>query len=125
MFRPAAIVALALQLLGCVAPANAFILCISDDGCVELELAAPGTTRCPEQSCDTAHAGDAHGCADIPVLHDSLGPARAQSGDWLMPAVLAAPLAVIWRPAPANAPSLPNGAPAAARAAHRTVVLQL
>jgi hypothetical protein len=53
------------------------VICISNDGCVELEPSVPGASRCPESDCDQAHAGDtSHSCRDIPVLVDAGGPAR-------------------------------------------------
>lgn len=73
MFRLTLLVALALQLFTGMATANAFVICISDDGCIELEPAAPGATRCPEDDCDREHAGTSHDCRDIPVLIDAAG----------------------------------------------------
>jgi hypothetical protein len=125
MLRLATITALALQLLGCTAPANAFILCISDDGCVELELAAPGTARCVEEACDDEHADQGHGCADIPVLHDAVGPRRAAVN---APAAVAVLIAApgIFRSLPIlTAPAALLPLPAAAVAPRRTVVLQV
>jgi hypothetical protein len=126
MFRFAAIAALALQLLSCVAPANAFILCISDDGCVELELAAPGTARCPEQSCDSEHAGDDHGCADIPVLHDAFGPLRgAQLDAPIAFAALTALPDLVWLAAAPPIAAAADPQPPADLVPRRTIVLQL
>ena len=119
--------ALALQLLGCAAPANALILCVSNDGCVALELVEPGTRRCAETGCDDGHAVDAsHGCRDIPLLGDAMAPARspvAHDGErsGAMPAVVPR----FDRPATfAALPAAPTPAPPDI-APRRTIVLQL
>jgi hypothetical protein len=117
--------ALALQLLGCLAPANAFVICVSNDGCVELEPVVPGASRCAEHTCDEAHAGDAsHACRDIPVLVDAGTPSRSLAADRapLLTALVATPQTVMTAIA---AP--PRGRTATPRTAAppRTVVLQL
>lgn len=127
MARIATFIALALQLVGCAAPASAFVICISNDGCAEIEPSVPGASRCPEDRCDAPHAGDSsHACRDIPVLADAAGPARIGGvGDPAAPALIAlTPAPRLAAPAITWAPRIP---PAAARgsAAPRTVVLQL
>jgi hypothetical protein len=118
---------LALQLLACVAPANALILCVSDDGCVEVELAQPGTRRCVETDCDDGHAVDAsHGCRDIPILGQAIAPARATATLGGGPGAL--PPAMLPRVAHPTSPiALLSSGAAAPRdgTARRTVVLQL
>jgi hypothetical protein len=117
------IVALALQLFGCLTPANAFVICISNDGCVELEPAVPGASRCTESDCDQAHAGDtSHGCRDIPILVDAVGPSRTTVANHLSPAITAT-LRVELAPAFGVAPLV--AATTCAIAPPRTVVLQL
>ncbi|MBX3026771.1 hypothetical protein KF840_17835 [bacterium] len=81
MFRPTLLLALALQLFAALAPANAVVICVSSDGCVELETAPPGYTRCLEDECDPGHEDAAHGCRDIPVLVDAVGLRGAPSLD--------------------------------------------
>ena len=119
--------ALTLQLLGCAAPANALILCVSNDGCVALELVEPGTRRCAETGCDDGHAVDAsHACRDIPLLGDAMAPARspvahgAERGSATLAVVprLDRPAAFAALPA-APTPAPPDIAP------RRTIVLQL
>ena len=125
MHRLTLIGTLALQLFGCLAPANAFVICISNDGCVELEPSVPGASRCPESDCDQAHAGDtSHSCRDIPVLVDAGGPARTTIPHHL-PAM--AILTTVPRIALAPAVGVAQiiAAPPRAIAPPRTVVLQL
>ena len=128
MYRLTLITALALQLFGCLAPANAFVICISNDGCVELEPSVPGASRCPESDCDQAHAGDAsHSCRDIPVLWgvcSAGGPARTTIAHHLpvLAVLTTAPRIAL---APAFGVAHVAAAPPRAIAPPRTVVLQL
>lgn len=129
MRRSAFLLALAIQLCCAVTPVDAFLLCVSHDGCVELELAVPGTERCLEVACDTAHAaaGAPHDCRDIPLLAHAFAPGQGASLELTapLPALLparallpaAAPVEHTWRRASTMAP--PRAAP------HRVVVLQL
>ena len=91
MSRLTLLVALALQLLGSMAPANAFIICVSDDGCVELEPSVPGSTRCAEDDCDNEHADASHDCRDIPVLLDAAGLKGIPTVDGNVPPVALGP----------------------------------
>lgn len=128
MQRAAIALALALQLLGCVAPANAVILCVSNDGCVEIELAQPGTRRCVETTCDDGHGVDPahHTCRDVPILNAVVASARAVIGDGGGPTAVLPPAAA--RPDQPAAQLAPPAARATAPASvqrPRTVVLQL
>ncbi len=125
MTRLALLAALALQLFGCLAPANAFVICISNDGCVELEPSVPGARRCPENDCDAAHAGDpSHRCRDIPILVDAGGPARTTIAHHLPAmAILNAAPRIAVTPAFGGAHAI--AAPPRAVAPSRSVVLQL
>ena len=119
------VLALALQLFGSLAPANAFVICLSNDGCVELEPAAPGASRCAENDCDEAHAGNSsHSCRDIPILIDAGAPSRGPAVDHapLLPALMAMPYLILPTGAspPRSRTAVPNGV-----APPRTVVLQL
>lgn len=117
---------LALQLLGCVAPANAFILCVSSDGCVDVELARPGTRRCIETACDEGHGIDAsHACRDIPILGDAVAPARGPVTGGGLAAVLPAPAPRRDRLAPLAGPSVARVAAPPGVPPRRTIVLQL
>jgi hypothetical protein len=59
-----------------LSPVGAMVLCVSDDGCVEMEAAVGWSQQCPEASCDRPHRdgiGDAqHACFDVPVLLSAL-----------------------------------------------------
>ena len=125
MARTALFVALALQLLGCLAPANAFVICLSNDGCVELEPAAPGAGRCAENTCDEAHAGNtSHTCRDIPIFVDARTPSRSFAADYVpfLTTVITTPL--VEAPAVTSVP-WSRTAPPDAVTRPRTVVLQL
>jgi hypothetical protein len=125
MTRVAVFTALALQLLGCLAPANAFVICLSNDGCVGFEPAVPGASRCAESACVEAHAGDtSHTCRDIPVLVDAGTPSRALVPDHAP--LLTARVAPLHLDLPAVASPPRNGAAMPRPVAPpRTVVLQL
>lgn len=117
---------LALQLLGCVAPANALILCVSSDGCVEVELAQPGTRRCVETACDDEHGIDAsHACRDIPIVGDAMAPARSPVRDAGLAAVLPAPVPRPERPAVVSVFAVARAAAPPGIPPRRTIVLQL
>jgi hypothetical protein len=124
--RVTLITALALQLFACLAPANAFVICISNDGCVELERSVPGASRCTEDDCDKAHAGDtSHRCRDIPILLDSGGPSRATIAHHLDVAMTTATAAPRIALAPVVGVFHVLAAPHHRIAPPRTVVLQL
>ena len=120
-------IALTMQLFMCIAPADAVILCVSNDGCVELELARPGTQRCVETDCDDGHAGTtSHGCRDIPVLGAALATARASAGDHGGAAALL-PASTTRLAAPAPLPAAPSAHALAPPPAppRRTTILQI
>jgi hypothetical protein len=124
MLRLTIVVALALQLFGCIAPANAFVICISNDGCVELEPSVPGASRCAEDVCEQAHGDLSHACHDIPIFVDAGGPGRGIVAN-------GAPVLIAQASPPAidltTSAWLPRSRGAAVRAPAppRTIVLQL
>ena len=74
------IAAMVLHLTSSASPSTAILLCVSASGDTTIELAAPGTTRCCDRSCEpvAAQPGE-HTCHDIPVL--SAGDSVAKSAD--------------------------------------------
>lgn len=126
MRRATLLLAIALQMLGGIAPAKALIICISNDGCVQLEPSMAGAGRCAEADCDRGHATSDHGCRDIPVVADAVGPKSAPptGGDTAHPPALLPALArigcgVAAPPAPADTRARDRAVP------RRTIVLQL
>jgi hypothetical protein len=119
------LLAVVLQALSCVGPANAFILCISNDGCIALERAAPGARRCAEEHCDRGHAAPDHDCRDIPIVIDAANAQSApvERGAAVLPALMPARLAAAFEPA--AAPPVAAAVAPQRAAPPRTVVLQL
>jgi len=75
-----AIAAIVLYLTSSASPSTAILLCVSDSGGTAIELAAPGTTRCCDRSCEPVAAQPGvHTCHDIPVL--SAGDSVAKTAD--------------------------------------------
>lgn len=125
MSRFTIVVAVALQLFGCLAPANAFVICVSNDGCVEIEPAASGAARCVEDECDRHHADDpSHGCRDIAVRTDAIGLKTAPTVDGGAAALVALPPTLGRMDALGSATPI-SGAVHRPPAPPRTVVLQL
>jgi len=118
--------ALAALTLSGIAPSGAMVLCISADGCADLEPAAPWSSRCVASACDDAHrdGGAPRACHDVPVLQHTL-PSASAAAAALVPALAVLPAAL----APPGARRLPPpraGDPPPPRAYDpRLVVLQL
>ncbi len=128
MRRPGFLLALAIQLCCAVTPADAFLVCVSDDGCVELELAMPGTERCVEVACDSEHAAAApHGCRDIPLLAHAFAAGSAGGADLPGPTPALLPVGPLLPGPAASSGVRPHAAhpPPPRVAPHRVVVLQL
>lgn len=130
MRRLAFLLALAIQLCCAVTPADAFLVCVSADGCIELELAMPGTERCAEVACDSEHAAatGSHGCRDIPLLSQAFAASgHTATSDLPAPLVAVLPAGAVAHASAAASAERPRPTRSAPppRLPHRIVVLQL